>query len=364
MSLALPVFIVSMPVEEKKRVDSEESPCRIMRGEPWGSNGGGNLLRNHRCKRHESTLPPTAARRCDSHASDVQAMRQECGATLSASCGVPQAARHLAASRRLHRWRPAVAAVHLHILACLLACSQGAKVTRLAPSNGPTMGGADIYFYGDELGVDTNPDTGSRPQARIGGTACSRTVWMSESAIICRMYVLDGGVGTSSPVVLTVVTGVGGVIRLDDYPTEVEPFFTYNTLTVSQARPFNGPTTAQAGSIVMIGSSFSPVDYSMKARLGVSACESSQWISESAIKCRNSPSVTQYAPMGVTLYGLEISCTQAYSYDRPLLSKVGPVNAGAAGGEPLTIFGKGFGALDPTQDARLHMEAGEFTCLR
>ena len=30
----------------------------------------------------------------------------------------------------------------------------------------------------------------------------------------------------------------------------------------------------------------------------------------------------------------------------------------------VVIFGKGFGALDPTQDARLHMEGGEKTCRR
>ena len=38
--------------------------------------------------------------------------------------------------------------------------------------------------------------------------------------------------------------------------------------------------------------------------------------------------------------------------------------SGALGGDSLTIKGKSFGVLDPTQDARLHMASGEYTCLK
>ena len=277
---------------------------------------------------------------------------QLCGAPFSSLRTRPPAKR-----LPLGRLRWLSAAMIICIFSCLLGSSDGARVTGLSPSNGPSLGGADVLLLGEELGA---VDMG--PKARVSGTACSRTTWMSESAIMCRMDVLDGGIGINKAVLLTVLQYSGGAPR--EFKLNVEPFFTFDTLIVSQARPFNGPTTAQAGPIAMIGRGFSPVDYSMSARMGMSACESSQWVSDSAVRCKNSPSVLQYLSLGVTLDRIEISRTQAYSYDRPALSKVGPGNAGAAGGQPLTIFGKGFGALDPTQDARLHMEAGEFTCLR
>lgn len=278
--------------------------------------------------------------------------RQLLSTTLSALRKWPSAGKW-----QLGRLRCLSAAMIICILASFPNDSNCASVTGLSPSNGPSLGGADIYLFGDELGV---VDMG--PKVRVSGTACSRTTWIADSAIMCRMDVLDGGVGINKAVLLTVLQFSDGSPRA--FKLDVEPLFTFDTLTVSQARPFNGPTTAQAGPIAIIGRGFSPVDYSMSARLGVSACESSHWISDSAIKCRNSPSVLQYLSLGVTLDRIEISRTEAFSYDRPTMSKVGPGNAGAAGGQALTIFGKGFGALDSTQDARLHMEGGELTCRR
>ena len=244
--------------------------------------------------------------------------------------------------------------------------SSGAEVTSLRPSNGPTMGVTDIHLLGKELG-----DVDLEPMARISGTACSQTTWRSSSSVVCRMSAL-GVVGADRKIELTVRQFQGADVK--SFVLEATPRFSFDQVAVSSVRPGNAPVTTDLNALPLsasgysrlevIGSSFSPVDYSMRARLGGTACQSTRWIADTALTCQSGPSVQQALEIGVTLSRLHVSMTRAFSYDRPTLAQVAPQNGAAKGGDPMTVMGDGFGVSDSTLRARLHMDAGDFACVR
>jgi hypothetical protein len=174
----------------------------------------------------------------------------------------------------------------------------------------------------------------------------------------------DGGIGIHLPVAVTVRQYFGPDVK--SLLLSIPLSFTFDSPCLSSVSPTNGPPTAKSQPVGMIGSGFSPLDYSIKARLGDTACERSQWIADSIILCKHSAAVSQKLSVVCSLLRTEFSTSQVYSYDQAVLSDVAPVNAPPKGSDTLTLFGKGFGTLDTTQAARLHHVApplGELTCL-
>ena len=73
--------------------------------------------------------------------------------------------------------------VSLLFLVAFLDTSDATAVTKLNPSNCPGSGGIDVILKGEEMGVDD-----LKPKAVVGSTACSRTVWVLDSALICHGF--------------------------------------------------------------------------------------------------------------------------------------------------------------------------------
>jgi hypothetical protein len=211
----------------------------------------------------------------------------------------------------------------LVLLASHLRVSRSSEITSLAPANGPTMGGADIFLLGEGLGeVDLGP------KARVSGTACSSTIWVSQSAVICRMDTVDGGIGLNMPVALTVrvYQGVDPASLLLQATTR----FSFDSFAVSAASPTNSPTTSSPLPVFLFGAGLSPVDYTVAARIGVSACLSSRWIADTCVSCKAGPSYLQQLPLGITMARSVVSSSEAFSYDRPTFREAYPSNSGVA----------------------------------
>jgi hypothetical protein len=216
----------------------------------------------------------------------------------------------------------ALISLWLVLLVSHLSVSRSSEITSLSPPNGPTMGGgADIFLLGEGLSI---VDLG--PKARVSGTACSSTRWVSQSAVICRMDALDGGIGLNLPVALTVVVYQG--VAPASLLLQATPRFSFDSFAVSAASPHNSPTTSSPSPVLLFAAGLSPVDYSVAARIGVSACLSSRWVADTCVSCKAGPSYLENLSLGITMARSVVSSSEAFSYDRPAILGLSPTNAG------------------------------------
>ena len=189
---------------------------------------------------------------------------------------------------------------------------------------------------------------------RLGGTACETTVWKSESSLVCR------GAG-----------GVRGMLNLivtvdSRYQTLTEAFtYDKNIINPSTGSNFNMPTTGSR-SVTVTGLNFGEADYTARTRMGFTAAEASNWLSDTSIAVRPASGLRATRSVMITLVYLHDtegrigSATETFSYDAPSLSVVKQVNLPATGSS-VTVFGTSFAQHGYTQAGRVGDTACEAT---
>ena len=238
-------------------------------------------------------------------------------------------------------------------------------ITSLVPANGPPTGGFTLTVLGGGLGNPIwcqNNDCGVTPSRsfsiRIGGTACESTTWASDSSMSCKV---GSGFFRSVFLVATVVLDSGRVTWSSDGVAANIVRFSFDRPSLKNesslvpagcVQPPNGPTLGNMN-LTMLGKNLASLDASPRARLGVTACAFTRWISDTSVACRNAPSTLLAQSTIITLQIQKESRLQQFSYDRAEVFSVLLTNSRTAGEGTLTVYGKGFGHADLTQRVRL-----------
>ncbi|KAJ1467356.1 hypothetical protein T484DRAFT_2027455 [Baffinella frigidus] len=171
----------------------------------------------------------------------------------------------------------------------------------MARQNRAGTGSMSVTVQGSHFGLTTY--TGA---ARIVGTACESTEWVSETSVRSRPA---GGIHGTRRVLLTVGDRVGSV-------TEA---FSVDVPMLSVMTRQNRAGTGSA-SITVHGSNFGHSSYCGAIRVGATACEDTSWESSTAVRCLVPGSVRGTRRVLLTVGGRGGSATEAWSVDVPMLS--------------------------------------------
>ena len=128
--------------------------------------------------------------------------------------------------------------------------------------------------------------------------------------------------------------------------------------SVGVVRVGNRAAAGSAG-VTLHGSSFGLGGYSGRVRVGLSGCEASEWVSDSAVKCRVSSGVRGTRGVSVTVGERVGSVSEAYSFDAATLSVLRVGNRAATGSASVTVQGAGFGLVDYSGGVRVGLSACE-----
>ena len=201
----------------------------------------------------------------------------------------------------------------------------------------------------------------SSMSASVGTTACEATTWESSSMLLCRVSAVGAASGGSASVMVTVGTVAVG---------SMTGGMSFDKLGVSAVRRENG--AEGAGSLVTVsGSGLGRHGSSVWGGLGGSACEASEWGSESSVACMMASGTGRSLGVTVTSGAQAGSLSGGLSYDSGgSASGSGNVKIGS-GGEVVRVVqalahafvGSGSGRLGSTAcEASTWLSATQVRC--
>ena len=174
----------------------------------------------------------------------------------------------------------------------------------ISPNNRPATGSYTITVAGAALGW-----TDMSARMRVGYTACEATGWISSTSLNCKVARGAKSSRSNEGAILVTVLSRQSANPMTDA-------FSYDQPTMSSLHLTNGaPTRTQT--VTVTGKNMASYDASPKMRLGHTACETSDWISDTAVRCKPAASTHSSARMVVTL-GLSIgTITNVFTFDSP-----------------------------------------------
>ena len=216
-----------------------------------------------------------------------------------------------------------------------------ATVSAATRTNRAGTGSASVTVHGQGFGHAAYSGA-----VRLGGTACEDTAWESTTAVRCRTS--EGTRGTQR-VAVTVGERAG---------TATEAW-SVDLATVSAATRTNRAGTGSA-SVTVQGSNLGLADYTSAGRLGGTGCESTEWWSETSVRCRTTDGARSTRRLVMTAGERAGTATDAFSFDRPVISLVSRINHVTTGSVSLTLHGSSFWSLsDASLRARVESTACE-----
>jgi hypothetical protein len=221
------------------------------------------------------------------------------------------------------------------------------KINEVLPPNSATSGGASLTVLGQNFGA-----TGTSPTVIIGVSSCGTALWQSDSSVLCGMT--KAGIGGSNAVAVNVgnLTGAG------------DGLFSYDSPIVQGIVQGNSPTTG--GQIVtVVGFNFGTVNSSPSGFIGLTACSSNTWISDSSFTCIT-PEGSGVTAVSSLVSSQNGATNNLFSYDGPVITHLSAFNGPAAGGFPVTLNGMNLGTSDYTGEFSIGAGIGDSTtlCLR
>ena len=244
------------------------------------------------------------------------------------------------------------------------------SISILMPANfRPARGTSLVTIIGSRVA-----QAGSSARARLGSTACERSVWQSASGLLCGS---PSGIGDFQGMQVTIGGQVG----------QFSLSFTYDQIMISALQRRNSPSSSFPF-LTVYGSGMAIVDYTPKLSFAATSAEASKWSSDSTVLTRPASgfkSTTSFASNIVATVGVAcqmvwassgfnseaillpidpsicpqsietFSITEAFSYDvavpifvsQPsLLKALTSFYAGTLNTDRATISGVGFGISD------------------
>lgn len=202
-------------------------------------------------------------------------------------------------------------------------------VSSVTPPRAPSYGAAWVTIRGKRFG--SSPHLGQ--YATVGGSACSKTLWYSDSEIRC---LLPAG----RPGLEHVVVGVG------DAESAPEAVFTYDPPVVQSVAPPRGPSYGN-NVIDVYGRNFGSKELKPQVYVGSLPCVTTDFESDHHLRCR--VPAAQVGRLGVADVVVVVSgdarstSSVHYEYVGPTVSHVEPSLGPVYGGSEITVFGDGFG---------------------
>jgi hypothetical protein len=155
----------------------------------------------------------------------------------------------------------------------------------------------------------------------ILNTGCESTIWMSSSAIVCR--IASGAVSKYGLISKVAVVTVGEVA------SSLTTMFTYNDQVASSLFQSNSPA-AGTRSLLFYGLGFARASFSGGTRIFMTSCEVSIWKSDSSILGIVSAALSGASKSVLVTLALSLaSVTEELSYDHPGLSVTSSSNVPA-----------------------------------
>ena len=176
--------------------------------------------------------------------------------------------------------------------------------------------------------------------ASSGMSVCEETQWSSDTAVASKR----GGGGTRSRMMVLSVGGVIGCLSESftvDMPTIRGPEDAYALLVATARVLWNRPASGSM-SLTMRGSHFGAVSWTTAVRVGPSGCESTEWTSDTLVRCRGGQAVGGSLRASVSAGTATGSATEGLSAMEGSLSSSQRQNMGASGSVSVTIYGSGF----------------------
>jgi hypothetical protein len=96
-------------------------------------------------------------------------------------------------------------------------------------------------------------------------------------------------------------------------------------------------------SVTVQGANFGIARYTQVARVGVTACEATDWFSASSVVCRVSSSTRFFSVVVLTVGESSGTVTEAWTSDSVSLSSLVPLNVASFISASLTVSGRNFG---------------------
>jgi len=166
---------------------------------------------------------------------------------------------------------------------------------------------------------------------RSGETGCQSTEWMSETSVVGRVV---SGPGRSKALTLT----TGSLVE------SLSTAFTFDLLFLSTMHKANIGETAYHP-VVIHGDGIEKWSITSKVRLGQSACEMTEWVSETTVKCHPAHSVLSSRLVAVTSGPGVGSVLAMVSMDVGVVSMSGTANLLLPGSQQVTFFGSGIACM-------------------
>ena len=220
------------------------------------------------------------------------------------------------------------------------------QISALLESNREQLGGAILYFQGAFLAQND-----FTVRARVGGSLCSLSVWLSDSALACRAVM-----GVSGSKLQAITAGMQADTHTDT--------FSYDSVKISATSSQNSAEYRQLPMFVVSTRMFAErIDHTPMVRFDSTATERSVWMSTENVMCKLSmampSSPSMLSPVIIVTSTFQIgSLTQAHSFDKPDLSGLTRSNAPFAS-DIFTVNGNNFGLSSFTHTLRPGLSACE-----
>ena len=122
--------------------------------------------------------------------------------------------------------------------------------------------------------IGTVSDFGYTDRARLGATACEATAWVEDTTVLCK---IAAGHAATLRVAVTAGVVAGTSTQMMSYDV---PAVSSIKSTLYNRAPFSDE------SFTVSGISFATRSYTPAARLGASAAEASDWVSDTSLTCK------------------------------------------------------------------------------
>ena len=195
-----------------------------------------------------------------------------------------------------------------------------------------------VLIIGENFGSD--PQVASSMMARVGGSACEMSMWMSTSTILCKQV---QGVRATLSMALT------SRFRI----TSMSQALSYDKPSLAALLNQSNSYSMRFDHVTMAGANMGRVDFTQIMVIYSSASSRTLWISMTSMTCRIAPGTGSSGAISLTA-GVQIgSLSQVHSFDKGTVMQLSPVNGGTAGNIFISLKGSAFGSVDISPSLRI-----------
>ena len=212
-------------------------------------------------------------------------------------------------------------------LQCMLSII---SVTNSAPT-----GTVSLTLTGAQMGM-----AAASSSARAAISSCETSQWKSDTAVRCLAV---SSISQSRRVVIT-----SGCLL-----SSTTQSFSFNALQLSAAGMYSNSFPFVPQMLTLYGLAFGIFDNSPLARVGLTACESSKWTSQSSLLCRISSGMATNDHITVTVGMVHSTISRVLIYDSPVISSAFAQNCAPSDPIQTTVFGLNFGKASLSNKLRI-----------